>query len=188
MGLKDLFNNLSGKKQKEFDDVLYIKPTELNVGYIFEYDLKSWKVQESYSYDWGDNFFSFEHKITDGQNTFYLSVEDDDELELILFDKIKFSALKEDFRDGIRSDNGPLNKLTVDNETFFFEEESPGYYKGNRDDEDDEWTELISWTYYNENGDKCLSIEQWDENSFELSLGKVLKAHEISNIIPAEIS
>ena len=82
MGLFDRF-----KKNKSAYDVTDMQVTDLDKGFVFEYDLKSWEVQEVYKYDWGDHFFSYEYKISSGSETRFLSVEDDDELFVVLSQK-----------------------------------------------------------------------------------------------------
>ncbi len=83
MGLLDIFK----KKEPQYD-ATNITVKDLNLGFVFEY--------ACYEYDWGDNFFTKEYKISNGTKTFYLSVEDDDELELSLTSKIKVRQLGTD--------------------------------------------------------------------------------------------
>ena len=58
--------NLFKKKQEPTYDVTDLKITDLDVGFIFDYDLKSWVVREKYEYDWGGNNFSHEYKVDSG--------------------------------------------------------------------------------------------------------------------------
>ena len=79
--------------------------------------------------------------------------------------------------------NAPPKKLKLDDIDYHLDSDCAGYFnditKGT-----DEWEELISWTYYDDN-DKVISITQWGEREFEASAGTLIKAFEISNIIPA---
>jgi len=45
---------------------------------------------------------------------------------------------------------------------------------------------MISFEYLNDEEDKILSITQWDEETFEASIGIVLQSHEISNLLPGQ--
>ncbi len=177
------FNLFKNKKKTNYDP-LYIQVTDLKKGFVFEYDLKEWQVDAEYTYDWGNNEFSKEFKISSGDDMKFLSVEEDDEIEVILFEKIRLSKIKENIQDEIAGNNKPPDTITFQQHKYFFENECPGYFKeeGSRK----EWMELISWDYYNEAGDKIITIEQWGEREFEASFGKLLKSFEISNIIPAE--
>ena len=64
------------------------------------------------------------------------------------------------------------------------ESESPGYYNPSKTS--NEWTEFINWQYFDGSGESVLSIEQWGENEFEASEGKIIKPFEITNILPRE--
>ena len=43
------------KRKKVSYDVTNLSLKDLDVGFIFDYDMKSWVVQEVYKYDWGNN-------------------------------------------------------------------------------------------------------------------------------------
>ena len=179
MGLFDRF-----KKNKSAYDVTDMQVTDLDKGFVFEYDLKSWEVQEVYKYDWGDHFFSYEYKISSGSETRFLSVEDDDELFVVLSQKSNIRKIGEDLPELLADEKNP-KKIEFDNQPFFLEEEAPGYFC-NETKSKDNWVELISWTYINENEDQVVTLEQWGEKEFEASFGKIIKPFEISNILPAE--
>lgn len=178
------------KKKKEPDyDPLDVKVTELAEGFIFEYDMESWVVKEAYEYDWGNNFFSKEYKVDNGTEQLFLSVEDDDELELILSKKIKLSMIEPDFQEKLEEKNKAPKKITYKGTKYYLDTESEGFFRVLKKDvkrEEADWDRLISWDYYDENDEQVLSIEQWGDNEFEASLGKCLKVHQISNILPAE--
>ncbi len=179
------FDDLFGKKKKEEEEVdpLDIKLSRLKKGYILDYDLSSWEVKEVYNYDWGDQFFTREYKIFNGKDSRYLHVEEDDELELILSQKIKPVTIDADIPEHIIKHGHPPKKLHFKGKTYNLESESPGYF--NEEDKPEQWVEHISWTYYDEEEENIINIEQWGEREFEASVGKVLKEFEISNVIPS---
>lgn len=179
MGLFDRF-----KKDKPEYDATDIKVTDLNKGFIFEYDLKTWIVEEVYKYDWGDEFFSFEYKVSCEDDTKFLSVEDDDELFLVMSEKTTIRKIHEDLPELLKAENPP-KKLTFEGKEFYLEEESPGFFS-NQTKDPKTWVEFISWDYIDDKEKEVICLEQWDENEFEASTGKVIKSIEISNIIPAE--
>ncbi len=177
MGLADFFK----RKQPNYDST-NIRVTDLDVGFVFEYDLESWEVQASYEYDWGDNFFSKEYKINNGTRTLYLAVEEDDEISLSVSDKIKVRVLGENVFNDLMNHQKPPTTITYKDNKYFFEKESPGYFNDIARGED--WVEFISWDFEDESGDNIITIEQWDEKEFEASAGKSIKEFEISNILP----
>ncbi len=179
MGLFDRF-----KKDKTPDyDPTNIKITDLAQGFVFEYNMSTWEIKEEYEYDWGDNFFSKEYKITDGSETLFLSVEDDDELILVLSKKIKTRKITPDATDSIMKFNEAPREISYDGVTYYLEKESPGYFRDLSNDASD-WDEFISWDYYDDDEKLYICIEQWDEREFEASAGIIIKEYEISNILP----
>lgn len=182
MGLFDIF-----KKDKGPDyDPLNIKITDLQQGFILDYDLKSWEITAVYDYDWGDECFSREYKIVAAGETAFLSVEDDDELILSISKKIKPRQLAEDLPEQIIKNEEPPPKLEFDGKTFLKDKESPGYFKDAKDKSEEAWTEFIAWDYYDTNNEYVITVEQWGEKEFEASYGKSIKEFEISNILPNE--
>lgn len=169
------------KKKPDYDP-LSLQVTDLKKGFIFEYDLRSWEVKEEYTYDWGDNFFSKEYKIFDGSETRFLSVEEEDNLELAIHEKVRMSSFEEDIEGDIIRQQRPPKVIRYKDITFRLDEEAPGYF----DDGSGKWVEFISWDYYDAQEEYVLTIEQWEERTFEASFGKCIEAFEISNIFPNE--
>lgn len=180
MGLKNFF---SKKKEKEPEyDILNMKVTDLRKGFVFDYDLSSWIVEEEYEYDWGDEYFTKEFKITNGTEIKYLGIDSEDKEYIAITEKIKLRAIDVNLPEYIIEHEAPPKEFEYNGTKYMLEEENPGYFKdlGNKDQD---WIEFMSWDYedYDNN---LISIEQWDEKSFEASIGKYIKATEISNILP----
>lgn len=183
MGLFDVFKK---KENAPAYDPSNITIKDLDEGFVFDYDLKTWEVAEAYEYDWGGNHFSREFKITDGTDILFLEVEDDDELEVSVSQKIKIGSIDPDLGDRIVKKGKPPKELSYKGIVYFRDEESPGYFRNMKHDaqKDDSWSELIAWSYYDEEEEKMLTIEQWGENQFEASFGHGIQAYEVSNILP----
>lgn len=175
-----LFNFLK-KKNKPTYDVTNMKVTDLDEGFVFEYNLKNWVVKEVYQYDWGNNNFSKEFLIDAGDEKAYLSVAAQGELT---FTKdIKIQKLGTGLRENIAKTHKAPEMLVYDGVTYYLDEDSAGYFNDvTRGTED--WEELISFDYLDEDEKKCLSIDQWDERNFDAFAGVVVKEYEISNIMP----
>lgn len=181
-----LFDRFSKKKQPHYDST-DIRVQDLDVGFIFEYDLSTWEVKAMYEYDWGDNFFTREFKINNGSDTLYLSMEEDDELILSVSKKVKVRALGQEVFDNLMSFEKPRNKFEFEEREYFLEKEAPGYFHEIKsDDNEEDWVEFISWDFEDNSGDYLVTIEQWGEKEFEAAAGKYIKEFEISNILPVE--
>ncbi|MBT3208749.1 MAG: DUF4178 domain-containing protein [Bacteroidetes bacterium] len=180
MGIFDVFKK---KEKKPEYDPTNISVLDLQKGFVFEYDLKTWIVKAAYDYDWGNNFFSREYKIDDGEQQFFLSVENDDEISISISKKIKIRTISEDIPEYISENDKPPKSLIYKNIKYFLDGENPGFFK-DCENKTDDWAEVISWTYYDETDENILNIEQWGDDDFESSVGTVIKEFEISNILP----
>lgn len=179
MGIFDFFK--SKKKEESHYDVTNIKVTDLELGYVLDYDLTSWIVDKMYEYDWGDNFFTREFVINNGKKKLYLHIEEDDELEISVTEKVPIRVLGEHILDVIKNtDKGP-ERITYKDEVYYLDSENSGYI---RNVENEHWGELIHWLYLDKEEEKLITIEQTGEQSFEATVGVYIDAFEISNILP----
>lgn len=179
-----MFDFFKKKKKEPVYDVTNLSVMDLDFGFVFDYDLKSWIVKEVFEYDWGNNNFSMEYKIDSGDDVAFLNVEDNSgELQLNLVRAIKIRKIEEDIVGEITKTENAPSKITYEGVTYFLHSDSAGYCKDCSKKTND-WEELFSWEYYDENEEKLISITQWDERTFDAFGGIVLEPHEISNIIP----
>lgn len=174
------------KKKKDEDDKPSYDPTNTSVaqlvkGAFVDYDLKTWEVRAAYQYDWGDNFYADEFQLATADETIYVYVEEGDEgIECTVSQKLNIHALEGNIPDFIIQNESPPTQVKFQGETYYRDEESIGRYK---DVEENRWQEMISWTYYDMNEEKVLSIERWGEEDFAASLGKVVQEFEFSSFI-----
>lgn len=181
MGFFDLFKNNKKEEEKHYDPI-DIKVTDLENGYLLDYDLETWTVIKMAEYDWGNNYFTREFTIESKGKKRFLHIEEDDELIISLTEELKYRKLGPTVTDYIDTNGKPPKQIVHQNITYYLDEEAPGYY---RNVQNDNWEELISFDYLDEDEERCLTIEQWGENDFEASFGKILKPYEISNILPS---
>ena len=173
------------KKKAPAYDVTNLSLKDLNVGFIFDYDMKSWVVKEVYKYDWGNNNFTSEYKVDSGDEVAFLHIADEGELEISLSKSIRLSKIDEAIADEIEKNEKPPRKIHFNEKLYFLEEDAAGYFRDLSKDTED-WEELISWEYLNDEATNVLSITQWDIRNIEASAGLILKEYQFSNIIPSE--
>jgi hypothetical protein len=178
-----MFKNLLARFSKK-ESISYesLSLETLSKGCIFEYDLATWQVLEVYTYDWGNESFSKEYKVSNGKNSLFLSVENDGELELVLSKKVKIRSIKEDLPEQIIENETVPKSISYNGKSYLLDGEFPGYFN---DGTNKEWEEFISWELYDESEKNIITIEQWGEKEFEASTGIKLETHEISNLLPA---
>ena len=173
------------KKKAPAYDVTNLSLKDLNVGFIFDYDMKSWVVKEVYKYDWGNNNFTSEYKVDSGDEVAFLHIADEGELEISLSKSIRISKIDEAITDEIEKNEKPPRKIHYSEELYYLEEDAAGYFR-DLSKETEDWEELVTWEYMNDEATKVLSITQWDTRNIEASAGLILKEYQFSNIIPSE--
>lgn len=177
------------KKKKKEDEGLHYDPSNISIrdirkGWLLDYDSQEWVAKEEYEYDWGNENLSYEFMLESDQgNTLFLSLEDDDGLQCVLSEKVKFNRLPnvEQIAEEIEKNGRPPRKVEYNNITFYRESETPGFF---RNIKDENATEFIVWEYWDDTEKQVLNIEQWDDNDFEVSVGKVVRETAFSNFLP----
>lgn len=178
MGLFDFFKK---KEEERHFDPTNITIRDLGKGYIFEYATETWTVTALFEYDWGDNFFTREFVIKNGATEKFLHIEDDGGLIVTLSEKVKLRKLGEEVCDHIDNKGKPPKKIIFEGVKYFLDEKSPGYCK---EIDAENWEELISYDYLDEEEEKTLCIEQYGDQEFEVSKGIIINERAVSNILP----
>ena len=179
-----LWNKLFGQQDEppETDPLHDLTLSKLKVGYLLDYDLKTWEVKSHNRYDF-DGTRSDEWELDAGDDGCYLGREVDDEVEWSISRKIKISDLGLAVRDHIKQHNDPPEEIEYQGIRYRLEESGAGhYYRDDRVAGD----EMIYWDYTDADEDKILTIEQWGEDEFDAAVGKWVKEYEFSNILPRE--
>lgn len=179
MGLFSIF-----KKNEPTYDSSNIRVQDLDIGFVFEYNLSTWVVKAVMEYDWGNENFSRELQVSNGSEMLFLGIEEDDELELSLMKKVKLRSIQNDLTDLLISQQEPPKTLNHEGVEYYLEEETPGYFRNITKKTD--WEEMRLWNFEDKTGKHLLSVEQWDEKEFEASIGISIEEFEISNILPGE--
>lgn len=170
-------------EQPQFDPT-DLKITDLRKGFVLDLEGKSWEVTKEYEYDWGDDFFTLEFQIRSADSVAYLHVEEDDEIEITVMKEISIDSIDRGLADEITENEKPRRTIEFSGRTFFRKGESAGNF---RDISGNNWEPFISWDYRDETGRYLLTLEQWGEDDFEASIGRVFDESEISNIFPGNL-
>ncbi len=178
MGFFDFFK----KKEVAPDyDVTDLSVRDIRVGYLFDYDMTTWEIVEEYEYDWGNGNYSYEFKLTDGNEVRYLAMEDGDTMYLAMTKKLKIREIAQDLPEQIVNNQKPPTSLTFDGCDYLMELESPGYV---RVATSQDWNELMTWSYEDKDGKNVLNLVRLDDFAFDASVGKRIEEYEITNILP----
>ncbi len=180
MGIFDFFKK---KDDEPHYDSTNITVHDLDKNFVFDYDLRSWVVEEMFEYDWGDSHFSRSFNVFDGKEHLDLHIEQDKELEIALTKPISVRKIAFDFADQIVENGKAPTSITYNDKVYILENEYPGYF---RNVESEESREVIMWLYIDNEDEHLINIEQWGEREFNAKIGRYLSENEISNILPGE--
>ena len=178
-----IFDRFKKKKKEQHYDPTNITIRDLAKGYIFEYATETWTVTALFEYDWGNNFYTREFVIKNGNEEKFLHIEDDGGLTVTISEKVKLRKLGEEICDKIDSKRKPPKKINFEGVKYFLDEKSPGYCK---EIDAENWEELISYDYLDEEEKKTLCFEQYSDENFEVSKGIIISELSVSNILPVE--
>lgn len=178
MGLKDLFKK---KEEESFDPLKDLVLSRLRVGYLVDYDMKTWQVTAYHRYDFGEGYTADEWELTSGREKRYLERTEEDEEEWTLSKKIPIGAVEGNIREYIIEHDDPPDRVVYGGKTYYLDESGPGYlYEGGSGPA----KEFIYWDFIDEEDENFLTIEQWGETEFEAAAGYYVEEFQFSNILP----
>ena len=180
MGWLDFFKK---KKKKEPDPLTGLTLSNLRVGYMVDYDMKTWEVKAYHYYDWGEGELSHEWQLESVDDTLYLEREAGDEDEWGVSRKISMGRLGPGIKEHVRKYDDPPDEITFEETTFYLEESGSGYFFKNGKGSGEKF---FVWDYEDDSGKKFISIERWGKNDFEASAGIMVEEYQFTNILPVE--
>lgn len=180
MGLFDFFKK---KEEEPHYDPSNIKIKDLRTGFVFDYDMKSWEVKKAWDYAWDSGGHTFEFQADCGSETIYIDVEENDELEISVWQKIKIRRLHEDLPEIVQEEGKPPSKLVYGGVTYYRDSQTEGECA---EEGSKEWFRLIVWDYYDDDEKFFLNVEQWGEDEFEAAVGVKVEEFAFSNILPID--
>lgn len=183
MGWKDFFSKKNNHNEGSLSDLTL---SGLKTGYYVDWDMKTWEVVSSSSYNWGEDDITYEWQLKTADDTIYLEYEsDDDEEYWSICRKIDFQELDSGIQKHILDHGDPPEEIIYKGQPYLLEETGGGHYFK---DADSSGRELISWNYEDEEGNQFLTIEQWGENDLEASLGFSVEEYQFTDILPGKIN
>lgn len=144
----------------------------LKLGDIIEYQDRYWVIEGKLTYD-EDGFIWLEYLLQDQEEVRWLSVEEDDAVELTLSKPIR----------NLDIPRNPPNPLTYEGETYHCVESGVAQMKREGSVLNRQAEQCHYFEYESEDG-KLLSVEDWN-GDIEVATGKMINPGEIT-ILPGE--
>lgn len=161
------WNKLRNRREKKEKPVAKRTLQNLQVGDIVSYNLEDYLVVGYLVYDdagwtWKD------YHLKAGAKHLWLSVEQDDELEVGVFEMIPLPM-----------NSKPGSKLVYNEQTYYLDEASDARIvavEGEVGATVGRWVNY--WDFWDAEEETCISIEEWD-GDFEVSWGRTIKPYEL---------
>lgn len=166
--------------KKKQEPLVELTMHNLTVGATLEYDMKTWVIQEVYTYIWENNFKSREYKVSDGSTIYFLEI--DDKGTILLTNPIAIKKVAPNFKQEVIDTSTVPENLIYNNEIYKLSDEAFGNYQKQGDEG---WSELTAWMFWNDK-DEFICIERWSKFEFESHLGKKINPFALDNLLPGK--
>lgn len=169
------------EEQPQLEDLILSK---LKPGFLVDYDMKTYRVMACNHYEWEEGGVTDEWELQLGTESWFLERgEEDGEVEWSLSQKKPIFKLEGDIAGYIVKNEDPPEEVVFEGETFYVETDDIGeYFKGDAE----EGMPFVVWDYNNEKSTQNLSIEQWGETKFDMTIGFPVEEYQFTNILPGE--
>lgn len=179
-----LFDWFKKEQEPDFDPLRDLVLSRLKIGYLVDYDLRTWQVTAHNRYEDGAGGFRDEWELTHAHEKCYLEREEDDDVSWSISKKLPIGVVGKHVTGHIIKHEDPPDMIMVRDEAYYLDSSSPlTFFRNNRGAGEP----LIEWVFVDATQQKYITIEQWDEESFEATEGQAVQEYEFSNILPGEI-
>lgn len=157
------------KKKQAPSEIKERSVMNIQVDDIVSYDLVDYQVVGKLTYN--DHGYTWTaYQLIDQQQTIWLSVEMDDELELGIYERAK-----------IKLDEPLPDKIEYEGKTYFIDEKGQAFVKGEGRGQNVNGAEVRYFDYCDEEEEEFLSVEIWG-SEIEVSKGYEIDDFEIKII------
>lgn len=175
---KRLFGIRKAKKGSEDTQIDFDVP-DLKKGYILDYDFRSWEVEDVVLYTWDNGVKDYEYNLFDGKEKQFLNYETVGQ-QISIYCEANMNDVWSEARGKIRkSVDITEDEFEYKGNTYYFAGEGSAKVKSSI-----ETYHMQNWLFKNDTDDTLISFNKYEDNSMETYVGKKLKKHEISNILP----
>ena len=181
MGFTD---RLFGKTKtvKEPDPLADLVLEKLKVGYLVDYDLKTWQVTGYARYTFSGKDDSVEEwELTAAEEQRYLERADGG---WSLSRKISIGAIDDDVRRHILDHDDPPSRIVFKGTAYHLDASYAGQMFS---DGKGSGADVIRWEFLDEDETNFVGIEQWSETEFAAAAGSVVEDYQFDHILPGSL-
>lgn len=189
-----LFNKFGGilpYKQKEekvikrnFDyDPTKISINDLQLGFLVDYNLKTYQVIEHYQYSSSNNLDEEKIILLSGIDEIVLYKHfNETNLKARVVEKVNIYSINDSLDTEILLKQKPMSVLNFRGKPFYRDSSSTGSYYSYK--ENKVIDRFNKWDYYDDSREEILCIEQKGSKTFEAYYGKIVHETRFSDILP----
>ena len=157
--------------------------SSLKKGFYVDYDGKTWKVVDTFRYDFGEGFFSDKWELTCKGSIVYLERTESDTIEWVIYHKFSLNLIEGNIRDYMLRYMDPPERLLIGDRIFNLQDAGDVYvYREGAG----KASEYSYWNFVDEEGDSYFSIEQQGEKKYNSFLGFKEEEDHFTNIRPGK--
>ena len=154
----------------------------MKVGYLVDYDMKTWEVTGYNTYDYS-GFETKEWVIETSNKVGYLERADSDgEISWTLTESIAISQIDEEVIEHIIRHEDPPKTLPYNGRSYRLMESGAGLL---HESASSPGKRFISWTYCDNSGNNVLFVTQYGERDFKFVAGGYVQEYQFMNILPS---
>ena len=167
---------------EESDSLVDYKLGAMKVGYLVDYDMKTWEVTGYNTYDYS-GFETKEWVIETSDKVSYLERADSDgEISWTLTESIAISQIAEEVIEHTIRHEDPPKTLTHNGRSYRLMESGAGLF---HESGAGPGKSFISWTYCDSSGKNVLFVTQYGERDFKFVAGEYVQEYQFMNILPS---
>jgi uncharacterized protein DUF4178 len=172
-----LFGRTEADEEEQYHDLTL---TDLQNGYMVDYDLRTWEVTGRNTYDY-DGEMSQEWQLQSADEVRFLERSmEDGKVCCTLTRRIDLAAIQEPVADEIGRNDDPPEQIHYQGEPYLGVESSSGLF---REGGEGAGREFVVWTF--EGGEnQVLFITQWGQREFAAYAGEYVEEYQFTDILP----
>ncbi len=179
MGLRKWFGGRQNEDEPTYQE--YSLST-MKVGFLVDYDLKTWQVTGRGSYDY-DGYTTEEWELqAEGQVRFLECAIEDGQAYWTWTQAIGIDEIEGDMAAAIIAAGDPPEVVRLAGDEYVGSTSAAGLY---RKDGSAAEREFVSWSFAGKE-DKVLFISQWGERDFAAYAGCYVEEYQFTDILPVE--
>ncbi len=181
MGFLDRFRKQS--TELEFDPLKDLVLAKLKIGYLVDYDLRTWQVSDHVRYRFNDGRETEEWEITAERDKRYLEHAPGDGEIWTLARDIAVGVIEGDVRRHILEHDDPPEEIRYKGTVYYLDGSNGGDLLPGGDGPP---RQLIQWEFLDQDEERFVSIVQWSESEFTAVSGIFVEDYQFTDILPGE--